>query len=183
MNWLDRSNIGAVEMLVRTVRGAAKAKGGPLVRFQNWSDYYSDPERVERYMLDDPMRHLGPRINMFELTITDEMTEPEIRAKAHSIGIKNVDEMSLNDLILAIQRKQAEGFSISELLGYFGVKPVYVPSRGYVRRTAMRRAIGNLERIRKQADLGRKVVTTPAESEYEVLDDFRRGGIDYEDIR
>ena len=47
----------------------------------------------------------------------------------------------------------------------------------------MRRAIGNLERIRKQADLGRKVVTTPAESEYEVLDDFRRGGIDYEDIR
>jgi hypothetical protein len=96
---------------------------------------------------------------MMELTLTSDMTEDEVRAKAASAGVKDVwmknakgeYKVHLNDVITKLMEKQATEFSLSELAGMFGIKPVYLPTRSTVRARAQTRAKNRMLMQERQA--------------------------------
>ena len=114
-----------------------------------------------RHTLDRPMRQLHPRMNMMELTLTSDMSEDEVRSKAASVGVKDVwmkktegeYKIHLNDVITLLMEKQATAFSLSELAGMFGMKPVYLPTRSTVRARSQTRAKNRMLMQERQAAL------------------------------
>ena len=171
-NWLDRANTGILEAFVAATRSASRKLDRPILKpfGPTWSEMRADPTAYvdsygdpmsARHTLDRPMRQLHPRMNMMELTLTSDMSEDEVRSKAASVGVKDVwmkntegeYKIHLNDVITLLMEKQATAFSLSELAGMFGMKPVYLPTRSTVRARSQTRAKNRMLMQERQAAL------------------------------